>query len=84
MNQIFLLCAFILALTPSHVLAATTVYLSDGTTVLSPTTGGSPNPLPVLFVLGMDWGRAARPVSTIGKIGGVNRIIGCRLRTRST
>ena len=52
MKHIFFLCAFVLVLTSAHVLAATTVYLSDGTTVLSPTTGGSPNPLPVLFVHG--------------------------------
>ena len=43
---------FTLMLSPTFVLAATTVYLSDGVSVLSPNTGGSPNPVPVLFVHG--------------------------------
>jgi len=52
MKYIFIFCTCVLVLTPIHALAATTVYLSDGTTLLSSTTGGSPNPLPVLFVHG--------------------------------
>ncbi len=52
MKRIFTLCAFVLALASAQVAEATTVYLSDGTTVLSPTTGGAHNPLPVLFVHG--------------------------------
>ena len=66
-KNIFYLSVLTLMFSPAFVLGATTVFLSDGVSVLSPNTGGSPNPVPVLFVHGHQFDVSSSPTSGFRK-----------------